>query len=222
MTGIVALSGCVAQSDSSSSDEPESDVDTGPYLDPPEYEKDPENVEFPIYGEELPSVELTAALRGEEMDTAGFDSITMMTFIFSYCQQVCPRLTSTLQNVKAESKNDGFADEMSFVEVTFDPERDTSDTLQEHVEAYNVEPEADDWYVLRPESPERAEEVVQETFGVTFVKTHPDNMDMYMFDHTGLILLANEHGIVERAYLNTRPVWQDIYEDVQTLAEKHP
>lgn len=221
-TGVVAISGCVDQADSNNGSNTEEETDVGPFLEPPDHSIDPENVDFPVYGQELPDVTMTEALRGQEMSTAGFDQITMMTFVFAFCQSVCPRLTSTLQNIQTESINAGFGDEMAFVETTFDPERDTPDKLQQHTETYNVNMEADNWYIFRPDSPDRAKEVVQDTFGVTFVKTQPEDMDMYMFDHTGLILLANKHGVVERAYLNTRPVWQDIFEDVETLVEVHP
>jgi protein SCO1/2 len=222
-TGVVAVSGCVDQADSNTESNGENeDTDVGPFLDAPDPQIDPANVDFPVYGEELPDVTMTEVLRGQEMSTAGFDKISMFTFIYGFCQSVCPRLTSTLQNIQTEAIESDFGDEMAFVETTFDPERDTPEHLEQHAETYNVNLDANNWYMMRPESPERAKEVVQDTFGVTFVKTHPENMDMYMFDHTGLIILANKHGVVERSYLNTRPVWQDIFDEVETLVEKHP
>jgi protein SCO1/2 len=221
--GSLALAGCLGGSTPSGGgggDQSDGGTDAPEnYLDKPKNPNDPEAVSFPVYGEQLPEVTMTDAIRGEEVTTTQFDTAVLMTFIYGNCQTVCPRLTSTLKNIQADSIENGYADQITFIEVTFDPKRDTPEALREHANRYGVDLDVGNWYSLRPESTERAKEVVQDTYGVFFSRTEPENMDMYMFNHLGLILLANWRALVERTYPNSRPVWQDVRDDLTRLLE---
>ncbi|WP_136689918.1 SCO family protein [Halorhabdus amylolytica] len=206
-TGVIsATAGCVG-----------GNSDT--YLSEPDTGYEPADVRFPGYGQRLPDMTITDPLAEEAVETTGRKGDTLMTFFYSHCQTVCPRLISALRNVQMRAIDEGHADTTRFLAVTFDPERDDAERLEGYADRMDVSL-ADGWRFLRPESPEAAESVVQGEFGVNFERTRPEDMDMYMFNHFALILLVNADDYVERAYTGSTPRWQDIYDDFETLRER--
>jgi protein SCO1/2 len=130
---------------------------------------------------------------------------------------VCPRLVSALREVQIHSVENGYADEVGFYPITFDPERDTAATLREYAGRMNVDMDAGNWHFLRPEGRERAKAVLESEFGFAFERTHPDDMDRYMFTHIGLVLLVNADGYVERAYRGQEGTEGRYIEDLETV-----
>ena len=213
-TSATALSGCLGMLSSGNGNT---------HLSAPDREYDTEDLPYPGHGAELPSVDLAAPLRDETVSTTQFeDRDVVMTFIYTHCNTMCPRLTSALRNVQTHSVEQGYADDVAFLAVTFDPVRDTAERFRAYAEEMNVDLDAGNWYFLRPESEKRAKEVVQDTFGVVYEKTHPKKMDMYMYTHSGVVLLANQKGYVERSYRETSNgalVWQDVRDDLKTVRQ---
>lgn len=200
------------------------------YLDTKEWSVDPADLPFPTHGDELPSVTLPAPVRDEGQVSVpdGFETDLLMTFIYTTCNTMCPRLTAIMAQVQDHTLKEGYSEEVSFAEITFDPNRDDAEAIRKFADKHNVEMDADNWYFLRPESEARTKEVVQESYGVHFTKTNPESMDSYMFSHTGLILLANKKGYVERAYKlqstqgsdQPRVTRQEVTDDLKTLRER--
>lgn len=181
---------------------------------------DATDLPYPAYGQDIPDVTLPAPLKGEEISVRQFDTDVVMTFFYSHCQTVCPRLVGALKNIQTRALEDGYSENVTFLAITFDPERDTTARLRDYAKNMNINREPDNWYFLRPESVSRAKSIVGETFGVGFERTHPDDMDMYMFNHFSLIILANRDSVVERTYVDNRPVWQDIYDHFVALRKQ--
>ncbi|PAU82887.1 SCO family protein [Halorubrum salipaludis] len=195
-------------------------------LDPPEnYEKRSDaDLPYPIHGEELPEVSVPAPLHDREVSTREFvgDRHAMLTFVFARCSMTCPALTANLVQVQAESVAEGFADEMAFLPVTFDPEHDTAAELESYGEDRGVDREAGNWWFLRPEGDERARTVVTDAFGVAYEYIPKEDRDAenMAYVHTNLIVLANADGYVERAYTGQVPNPADVVDDVRTLRER--
>lgn len=187
-------------------------------LSPPEeYEKTKDaDFPYPKYGEKIPEVTVPAPLHDREVTSTEFigERHTMFTFIYTTCSSVCPGLVSALRHVQADSIEEGFDDEFAFLPITFDPVTDTEQVFSKYSTRMGVNREAGNWYFLRPESPERAKEVVQETFGVGFQGT-PGS-----YTHYGMILLVNKNGIVERAYRSEAPDVVTVTDDARTLVEE--
>ncbi|MEF8818077.1 MAG: SCO family protein [Haloferacaceae archaeon] len=202
-------------------------TDTNPdvALGPPDRSADPEDLPYPAWGEQVPSVTLpavdpaTGAVTGA-VDTAGVEEPYLSTFFFSNCNTVCPVLVSALREVQVHAVENGYADAVSFLPVTFDPERDTPAALAEYAARMNVVVDADNWTFLRPESVERATATVTDEFGVTFQKTMTDDGEPgWMYAHTGLVLLVNGDGFAERAYRPERGTAGSIRFDEQTVID---
>jgi protein SCO1/2 len=196
-------------------------------LGPPDRDADPEALAYPAWGQSVPSVTLPAVdpATGEldgTVDTAAVEGPYLSTFFFSHCNTVCPVLVSGLREVQIHAVENGYADGVSFLPVTFDPERDSPARLGEYAGQMNVDTGADNWRFLRPESVDRAKATVTDEFGVVFEKTMTDDGDPgWMYAHTGIVLLVNGDGFVERAYRPERsgPKGKTIQFDEQTAIE---
>jgi protein SCO1/2 len=189
------------------------------YLSEPDREFESSEVPYPAYGQTVPAVTIDDPIAGEPIETANADGDQLLTFFYSHCQTVCPRLISALRGVQAKAIDEGLIDALRFRAVTFDPERDDADRLEQYAERMSVSL-SDHWRFLRPASPSDAKDIVQEEFGVHFERTQPEDMDMYMFTHFALVLLVNADGYVERAYTGSTPQWRTIYDDLETLRNR--
>jgi len=191
------------------------------YLDDPDREVDGSALPYPTYGDPLPEVTLSAPVAGRDVTTTGFeDREVLLTFFYSHCNTVCPFLISSLRSVQTAAVEGGYGDELAVLAVTFDPKRDTASRLREYAATMNVDLDAGNWFFLRPETEDRAKAVVQETFGVTFEKTGATDSSMYMFNHLGLVVLANRDGYVERAYSGDDPESDRIVSDLETIRDR--
>ncbi|MFT4889994.1 MAG: protein SCO1/2 [Halobacteriales archaeon] len=140
------------------------------YLSDPDRKWDPEDLPFPAYGQTLPAVTLTDPVADREVTTTEFDRDVMMTFFYSHCMSICPVLIRALERIQEHAASDGHGDDVVFLAVTFDPQRDDGDRLRAYADERGVDLAAGNWHFLRP-SPDRVKTVVQETFGVSFKRT---------------------------------------------------
>jgi protein SCO1/2 len=159
-----------------------------------------EALAYPAWGERVPDVTLPDPLTDERVALRAVDRPTFVSFFYSNCMSVCPRLVSALREVQIHSVENDYADEVGFYPITFDPQRDTAGTLREYADRMNVDLSAGNWHFLRPDGRERAKTVLEEEFGFVFERDDPDDGGKYMFTHIGLVLLVNADGYVERAY----------------------
>lgn len=188
-------------------------------LPKPELRADPEDLPYPAWGQQLPSVTVPAALQDREVTTTEFDTPLALTFVYTTCQTACPVLTLALKQAQEQALEDGYGEETNFVEISFDPSRDTSEAFETYADQRNVTLDAGNWYFLRPESEARARDVVQDEFGLAYQKTTPEDMDQYMFVHSTLILLVNSDNYVERTWRDGQTAAQELPEDMQRLVE---
>lgn len=206
-TGVAGAAGCLG------------DSNPNVVLGEPDRPFESSDVVYPAWGEKVPDVSVSAPLEGETVDVREIQKPRLITFFYSRCQTACPVLISTARNVQTHALNNGYGDEIEVLAVTFDPERDDAARIGEYAEDMNVSTEAGNWTFLRPEGVERAEQVVTDGFGVGFQKTHPEDMDMYMFTHTPLTFLVNPDGYVERAYNTSSPDAERIISDLERVRE---
>jgi protein SCO1/2 len=230
----VALAGCLG----GSSGNPDT------VLDEPgrEHDVDPEALAYPAYGQELPEVTVPAPIHGREVTTTEFvgERETLLTFVFTRCLGPCPGLTATLAHVQSAAQENGYADEVALMPISFDPEHDTTDRIREFSEINGADPDAGNWLFLRPETPERADEVLNGEFGVGFeeVEIEDDSegghegdesehgevlgrgeADDTSFVHTNLFLLVNRDGYVERAYTPDPPLPATVLDDLEAVRD---
>ncbi|RLM54076.1 SCO family protein [Halobellus sp. Atlit-31R] len=208
--GVLGTAGCLGLGDSNP------DV----ALPEPDREYTSEELPYPAWGQRVPAATLPDPIGGREVDVRSVGKPQLLTFFYSHCNTVCPVLIQSMRNVQTHSIEEGYADDVAFLPVTFDPERDDAERLQTYGEQMNVALDAGNWQFLRPESKARAKAVVSEQFGVTFQRTQPDDMDMYMFAHSAMTYLVNADGYVERAYRTESPDPERIVADLETVRNR--
>jgi cytochrome oxidase Cu insertion factor (SCO1/SenC/PrrC family) len=64
--------------------------------------------------------------------------VVLINFIFTNCQNTCPMMTRMLQEVRA-NLSDTVSDEVWFISVSIDPERDTPEALKSFIQENNVD-----------------------------------------------------------------------------------
>nr|WP_207890224.1 SCO family protein [Natrarchaeobius chitinivorans] len=194
------------------------------HLSPPEnYDALREaDLSYPIYGEELPDATLPDVLRDEaEVSVADLADgrHLLLTFLYTRCAGVCVGLASLLVHAQARGARDGFTDDINLAAITFDPESDTPDVLREWGDGQGFDYDLENVSLLRPETPERARRVVEDTYGEAYEYEEEGEDSGMPYIHNGLILLVNENGIVERSYESGPPQPADVLEDVESLVD---
>jgi len=185
------------------------------YLGPPSEINDGAN--YPTYGEPVPEVELLDVFTEETVSTDQNEEY-LMNFFYASCPTECLWTVSSLTHTESAVVDEGGAPPR-ILAATFDPARDTYAKLHDYADRMEIDPEAGNWSFLRPESEERAEEVIGDKFGVSFAKRSIED-GVYDFIHTTLILLVNKDGYVERAYTNEEPNPYTMADDLATLRER--
>ncbi len=235
-TGTLSLAGCLGGGSRTALARPDSQS------------ADSEDYPYPAHGEELPEVTVPSPLHDREVSTTEFvgERETLLTFVFTRCPGPCPALTATLAQVQAHAAGQGYAEEVALLPITFDPEHDEREVLREFSEANGASVE-ENWQFLRPETPEAAEDVVTNTFGVPFEEVllaeaeeahgdhddaghddhdhddhddHDHGGDETSFVHANLLLLVNRDGYVERAYTGPPPAPTDVLDDLDAVREE--
>jgi len=212
-TGLSALAGCLTGALES---EPDGEV----VLDAPDDDVggDPS---YPTYGEPFPEFALTDPLTESTVDIADFDEECFVaTAFYAECPAECIPLMTAIAAVQSRTIDNGIDDRTRFLAVTFDPERDTPERLEDHADMVHVDLDAGNWHYLRPEDDDEAREVVDNSMGIAYELDELDGGDNYDFLHITVTYLVNPAGYVERAYRGEDPSVDKITDDVETLLER--
>ncbi|ARS91063.1 SCO family protein [Natrarchaeobaculum aegyptiacum] len=166
--GAMALAGCLDGVLESGAE--------GAVLGPPE--TDLSQSSHPTYGDEIPSFSVPDAFTGEVVTDEQFhgERAMLMTFFFTSCPDgLCPVLLQMLNMASEDATREGYDDDVAFVGITFDPEYDTTERLQEEVDSIGIDPSAENWHILRPEDNDEAYDVVAGDFGTPVHLEHDDH-----------------------------------------------
>ncbi|WP_049910803.1 SCO family protein [Halorubrum coriense] len=191
----------------------------GVVLDPQEDQlADSEDLAYPAYGQPLPSFELPAPLADETFDSDALDRTGLVTGVFTFCPAECSILLRQWVTIQRRVAEAGLTDDVYFIPITFDPERDDAAALRENAETIGVDRDAGNWIYLRPETPARAKTVVEDRLGIGYERTtESDRLPGYDFTHIVVTLLVNPDGVVERAYRGERVDPERVAADVERV-----
>lgn len=174
---------------------------------------------IPAYGDQLPSVELSSPLHDQDVDTEVYigQRHQLYTFVSTRCPSGCPQQAAALAAVQMAARSSGVEESVVCLPVTFDPDHDGPDELEEFSTGVGADPTAESWQFLRPATTDEAESVVSDTFGVTYEPTDDD----LAFSHVPVVILANKDGLVERTYAGTVPTAETLVNDATTVWEAY-
>lgn len=122
----------------------------------------------------------------------GKGKVRLVEFMFTNCPDICPATTYNMSKLQDQLKEKGlFGDKVEFVSITFDPDVDTPEVLQQYADKFKADQSG--WKFLRGDA--QAIEKVTKDFGIAVMK-QPDGS----FAHTARMFLVDEDGNMRRAY----------------------
>jgi protein SCO1 len=120
--------------------------------------------------------------------------VVAVTFIFTLCADTCPVLTPMMSFVQDQLGND-FGENIRFVSITVDPERDTPEVLKDYAQAFGAN--LSGWAFLTG-TPDAIRDLTRR-YGVFASKTASGSID-----HTFLTSIIDQRGILRVQYLGVR------------------
>lgn len=143
--------------------------------------------------------------------------ILVIGFVYTQCPDVCPMTTANMMNVRDSL---GAPEDVRFVTISFDPERDSPSRLAGYRDAYGLEETS--WAFLTGGEAEvdslmkrmgiRHEPVAMDGSPVSI-----DTTSNYLINHSDQITLIDENGRVRMEYSGSRTPPKYIVEDVRKL-----
>jgi protein SCO1/2 len=137
-------------------------------------------------------------------------NVMLLFFGYTSCPDVCPTTLATWRRVHEGLGND--AAKVRFVFVTVDPERDTAERLQLHVDAFNP-----DFVGLTGSAAEL--ESLYQAFDVKFEKNDvPESALGYLISHTATTFVVDPEGMWRLRETYGTEV-EDLIYDIRQLLE---
>ena len=144
--------------------------------------------------------------------------ITVMGFIYTHCPDICPLTTNNMYLTEEKLKEQGI-DDVKFVELSFDPDRDIPSVLKEFANIRGISFE--DWMLLTGEK--SIVEDLCKRFDVKAIKTdeefNENGQPSYSMMHTDRISLIDENGILRKNYKGSTLNFDEIINDIKSLED---
>jgi protein SCO1 len=136
--------------------------------------------------------------------------VVAVTFIYTLCANTCPVLTPMMSFVQDRLGAD-FGQEIVFISVTVDPERDTPQVLKEYAQAFGANPAG--WFFVTG-APDVIRDVTRR-YGVFAAKAADGNID-----HTFLTSVIDPRGVLRVQYLGVRFDPEELRRDLLSLVNE--
>jgi len=146
------------------------------------------------------------------------DKITLLTMVYTHCPDICPMTTHNMYLTEKRLKDQGI-DDVKFVGISFDPDRDTPEVLTKFAEIREIS--FKNWILLTGKK-EIIEDLLKR-FDVKAIKTDQtvdeEGNPEYSMMHTDRISLVDENGILRKNYKRSTLNLDEIIEDIKTLKD---
>jgi protein SCO1/2 len=144
--------------------------------------------------------------------------ITVMGFIFTHCPDICPMTTHNMYLTQKELNKSGI-DDIKFVALSFDPERDSPEVLKKFAEVRELD--FNSWALLTGEK--NIVNELMKRFDVKAIKTDEftDSEGNYEYSmmHTDRISLIDKNGILRKNYKGSTLNIEELVNDIKTLKD---
>lgn len=139
--------------------------------------------------------------------------ISVITFVFTNCPDVCPAITANMTNIQDELDD---TSGVNFIEISFDPERDTPSVLHDYKNQY----ELNDQFTLLTGSPADIDTLLSD-LDIVAEKITADSLGYdssnYAMRHSNIIYLMDEEGYIRSEYPAHRVLPEHVAEDIQNM-----
>lgn len=140
------------------------------------------------------------------------DRVLVVGFIYTHCPDVCTLITANMSNIRQELGETG---DVHFVEISFDPERDTPSVLREYMKSYELDPGS---FTMLTGDTASVDSLLAE-MEITARKTYPDSShrEQYLMQHTNRIAVMDRQGRVRFEYPGSVVPPENVIEDINRL-----
>ncbi|NNG25950.1 MAG: SCO family protein [Ignavibacteriaceae bacterium] len=146
------------------------------------------------------------------------DKITVMGFIYTHCPDICPMTTHNMVLTEERLMKEGI-DDVLFVALSFDPERDSPQVLTKFAEIRDIN--FDNWIFLTGD--EITTKDALKRFDVKAITTdstfYEDGTFTYTIMHTDRISLINNKSILKKNYKGSTINIEELINDIKYLGE---
>lgn len=135
--------------------------------------------------------------------------VVLMFFGFTHCPDICPATMARMAQLYKQLEASGHGDDVQVVFVTFDPERDTPEHLQQYLAWFHED------FIGLTGSEEQVAEIARQ-YSVVYMPVGEDSQGGTEFAHSDFVYLIDREGRVRKLY----PVDADLEEikdDLRTL-----
>ncbi|MEM9996921.1 MAG: SCO family protein [Bacteroidota bacterium] len=138
----------------------------------------------------------------------------VLGFIYTFCPDICPATTANMKEIRRQLGN---PNDVTFLTVTFDPERDTPSVMGDYARAYDLEDT--DWRFLTGEPAEisRLMERMRVRVERSDSTVSDDGTVFYFVNHTDQISLIDEDERLRFNYGGSNTPPEIIVEDTNAL-----
>jgi len=144
--------------------------------------------------------------------------ITVMGFIYTHCPDICPMTTHNMYLVQKQLNEEGI-DNVKFIAISFDPDRDTPEVLTKFAEIRDLD--FNSWTFLTGQK--NTVDEMMKRFDVKAIKTDErideEGNPEYSMMHTDRISLIDEHGILRKNYKGSTLNFEELINDIKTLQD---
>lgn len=160
----------------------------------------------------LPSVQLLDLDNNKFMFSELKGKVVVLNFIYTNCPDIC-HLTSNKLNLFKNSLDKKVKENLYFVSISFDPDRDSPEILREHAKMMNLD--LTNWFFVTGNQLNIKK--VLEASGIDpLIKSGPD-ASSYTYSHRDRISLIDKHGQIRKHYKGTGFDETQLSNDIQTL-----
>ena len=143
---------------------------------------------------------------------------TVIGFIYTHCPDICPMTTHNMALTEERLHNQGI-DNVLFVALSFDPERDSSEVLRKFAEIRGIN--FNNWIFLTGD--ETTTKDLLKRFDVRAIPTDStffeDGTNSYSIMHTDRISLINNKGILKKNYKGSTINIEELITDIKYIGE---
>ena len=147
------------------------------------------------------------------------DKITVMGFIYTHCPDICPMTTHNMVLTEERLIEEGI-DDILFVALSFDPERDSPQVLTKFAKIRDIN--FDNWIFLTGD--EITTKDALKRFDVKAITTdstfYEDGTIGYSILHTDRISLINNKSILKKNYKGSTINIEELITDIKYLGEE--
>lgn len=112
-------------------------------------------------------------------------NIVLLFFGFTHCPDICPTTLNDFRQIKKELGDN--AQQVKFVFITVDPERDNMETVGEYVSIFDPS-------IIGLTAEEKALQPVWDAYGIYHKKREVDSAAEYVVDHTARVYVVDREG----------------------------